>query len=650
MGGAASKTHAVAIAFAMRRLGETSEASGETESGGARDESSELRALKMVVVVVLACLSAIFSGLNLGLMCLDENQLVLLINAAERPDADGEAKRHATWARRILPLRKDGNTLLCTVLLGNVMVNSYMAILLDELFTGTAAFIASTFIIVTFGEIIPQSLCYKHGLRIGSLLMPIVRVFWFVLLPVTKPLALLLDWAFGEEIGQVLDRHQLLTLVDYQRKQAPHLLTEQEAKILHGSIGFATASVESVMVPFDDCFCLDANAIVNPSLVGAVADAGFSRIPVIDRDPKNPKLHFAVVGLIHVKDLLLIDMDLNVPLKSLLPLIGRKVCVVDDDQPLPEILDQFRQGASQLAVVRSLVDDEDCDPYFRHVGVISLQDLLNTIVQDDVKEVDGDDLDNLSMDSEVPERMFSNVGKFQEEALPPPVASPSSRVSRSSLKFVEQALLRSQRLSGDETMAAAAFLLRRYPSLFVGVSHEDLEDFLQRDCHVTRGGRPVEVPPPSLVSGTAGNGHAPLKRDQALYRRGEKTDFAALVVDGEVKVFAGREMFESIHGPWSLLGKRSLELNCELEEDEHTPRSEKRMDVPLHTKKGPSYRPDFTAYSGTEGKDGMSGTRLLIIPAGAHRRLLEKTAGHVKKPWRREACMALLARWLFKLF
>eukprot|EP00439_Symbiodinium_sp_Y106_P036657 s765_g4.t1 len=73
----------------------------------ATDEPGHVIALKASAMVVLAILSAIFSGLNLGLMCLDANQLNLLVKAAERPDADEEAKQQAAWAKRILPLRQD---------------------------------------------------------------------------------------------------------------------------------------------------------------------------------------------------------------------------------------------------------------------------------------------------------------------------------------------------------------------------------------------------------------------------------------------------------------------------------------------------------------------------------------------------------------
>ncbi|CAK9050866.1 unnamed protein product [Durusdinium trenchii] len=540
--------------------------------------------LKVCAAIALGGLSAVFSGLNLGLMCLDANQLQLLVKAAGNPEADEEARRQGRWAKRIYPLRKDGNLLLCTVLLGNVMVNSYFAILMTEFWSGTAAFIVSTLILVTFGEIIPQSVCYKHGLKIGASLVPFVSFFWYLLLPIAKPLALILDCLFGEEMGQVLDQKQFMTLIDYQRKQAPHLITEQEAKILRGSCSFSTMTAQNIMVPMAECFCLDAHAVINPGLCAAVAAAGLSRIPVIDRDPLNPKRQYAVVGLIHVKDLLLLDVDHEVTMKSLLPLIGRPVFIVDDDRPLLELLEEFRKGASQLAVVRGIVNDEDCDPYFRHVGILTLQDLLNTIVQEDVHELDGDDAE--SVVSSEPSGMFSNVPRFHEELLDHSTAvshhGPLARAHQTQV---------ARGLSKDEVVAAAAFLRQRYVCLFGHVGQPRLENFLLRSCRVV------------------GTGEA---QGTALYRRGEGATYAALVISGEVKVFAGKEAHESIQGPWSFLGKRCLDMV--LEKQKCQPNCE-------------IYCPDFSAYT-AEAKDSVGGPRLLLITPDAYGMLLAGSAGN----------------------
>jgi metal transporter CNNM len=62
------------------------------------------------------------------------------------------------YARAIQPVRDHGNFLLCSILLGNVLVNSTFTILLDSLTSGLIAVVCSTLLIVIFGEITPQVL------------------------------------------------------------------------------------------------------------------------------------------------------------------------------------------------------------------------------------------------------------------------------------------------------------------------------------------------------------------------------------------------------------------------------------------------------------------------------------------------------------
>lgn len=53
--------------------------------------------------------------------------------------------------------------------------------------------------VITFlGEILPQAYFVRHAMRMGSRLAPVLRFYQYVLFPVAKPTALLLDWMFGE--------------------------------------------------------------------------------------------------------------------------------------------------------------------------------------------------------------------------------------------------------------------------------------------------------------------------------------------------------------------------------------------------------------------------------------------------------------------
>ena len=85
--------------------------------------------INLVIAAVLVMLSGLFSGLNLGLMSFSDEDLRIIIEGSpeeqERKDA-----------ARIQPLRKKGNLLLCTLLLGNTLVNAMIAILLSGMTSG----------------------------------------------------------------------------------------------------------------------------------------------------------------------------------------------------------------------------------------------------------------------------------------------------------------------------------------------------------------------------------------------------------------------------------------------------------------------------------------------------------------------------------
>lgn len=138
---------------------------------------------------IVLCLSqsAIFSGLNLALLGISRLRLEVEAHSGN-PDAI-----------KILALRTNVNFLLTTILWGNVGINVLLTLLSNSVMAGLVAFFFSTILITFFGEIAPQAYFSRNAMRMGSLLSPLLRFYQFLLFPVAKPSAMVLDKWLGKE-------------------------------------------------------------------------------------------------------------------------------------------------------------------------------------------------------------------------------------------------------------------------------------------------------------------------------------------------------------------------------------------------------------------------------------------------------------------
>ena len=221
---------------------------------------------------VLLALSGTFSGLTLGLLGLDTMALKAVAEAGEEPEK--------SYAVQIMPLREDGNLLLCTLLLGNVMVNVMIPILLADVTGGLMGFIFSTAFIVIFGEIVPQATCSKHALYIGSKSVPLVQFFKFVLFILAKPIAMVLDLTLGADAGQIYNKDELKQLL-WQHLHEDKL-EQGEFKILSRALDLQKTEVVTVMTPEDKTYKLDIETVLDEERLMEIWQTGHSRIPIIE--------------------------------------------------------------------------------------------------------------------------------------------------------------------------------------------------------------------------------------------------------------------------------------------------------------------------------------------------------------------------------
>ena len=84
---------------------------------------------KVLIYVCLILLNSIFNGLNIGLMSLSISELEMIIKTSD-------SVKERKYARNILPLRRHGNFLLCSILLSITLTSSVSVLLLDDLIQG----------------------------------------------------------------------------------------------------------------------------------------------------------------------------------------------------------------------------------------------------------------------------------------------------------------------------------------------------------------------------------------------------------------------------------------------------------------------------------------------------------------------------------
>ncbi|XP_035894574.1 metal transporter CNNM4 isoform X2 [Anopheles stephensi] len=326
--------------------------------------------LSISVICVCLMFSALFSGLNLGLMSLDRTDLKILCNTG----SDTEKK----YANAIKPIRDHGNFLLCSILLGNVLVNSTFTILLDGLTSGLFAVIGSTVAIVIFGEIIPQAICSRHGLAVGARTIAITKAVMVITAPLSFPISKILDFVLGEEIGNFYDRERLKELVKVTNDVND--LDKDEVKVIAGVLELRKKTVKDVMTRLEDAYMLPIDAVLDFVTIADIMKSGFSRIPVHDGDERAD-----IISILHIKDLAFIDPDDNVPVRRMCEFYRNSIHFVFYDQTLDVMFKEFKSGTfGHMAFVQRVNSDGDGDPFYETLGLITLEDVIEELIQAEI--------------------------------------------------------------------------------------------------------------------------------------------------------------------------------------------------------------------------------------------------------------------------
>ena len=335
--------------------------------------------LMIICLVVLLCLSGLFSGLNLGLMALDQTELKIVQNTG--------SEKEKRYAKSIVPVRAHGNFLLCSLLLGNVLVNSTLTIFMEALSSGLVAVIGSTMGIVIFGEIIPQALCSRHALFVGASTIWLTKMFMAITFPLSFPISLILDKILGDELGTVYDKKKLIELLRITNENND--LEKDEVDIVTGALVYKEKTVKHIMTFIQDCYMLPLKSVLNFETVSEIREQGYSRIPVFEGDRSN------ILHILFAKDLMFIDPDDNMPLAMVCEFYNNEVNFVYADTPLNVMFNEFKSGEKgHMAFVQEVNASGEGDPFYETIGLVTLEDIIEEIIQQEIVDETDVVLDN----------------------------------------------------------------------------------------------------------------------------------------------------------------------------------------------------------------------------------------------------------------
>lgn len=168
-------------------------------------------------------------------------------------------------------------------------------------------------------------------------------------------------------------REELQRLVD----ASVNILSDDERKLIVHSLQFKDQKVASIMTPRSMMDTIKKGEFLGPLVLSELHDTGHSRLPVIGTDIDH------VVGILHVKDLLSLDVKQSVTAEKAME---AKVYYIREDQDLEHALAAFLGTHHHLFIV---INSER-----ETVGLLTLEDVIEALLGR--KIIDEDDThDNL---------------------------------------------------------------------------------------------------------------------------------------------------------------------------------------------------------------------------------------------------------------
>ena len=340
----------------------------------------------ILLVVILFCIimSAFFSATETVM----SSSSVLRLHTL----ADEKVK----GARKAIALAENFDKTVTAILIGNNIVNIGASTISGYIFArvvpnasvaGIISTAVMTFLILTFGEILPKTFAKENGERLFVKVAPIMwfltKIFWplAVLFIGIKKLFSLKKKEKPQEA--TVTGEELEKLVDVMEDEG--VIDEEHADLIQSALLLDKISVYDIMTPRIDMIAVDVNASCE-EIIHTFDEYQYSRIPVYEKDKDN------IIGVLAEKDFLIqvVKNKGNYDKINVRKLISEPY-YVNKSTKVDDLIANMQQIKKHFAIV--------IDEYGGTSGIVTMEDALEELVgeiYDEYDEVDGDLLTEVS--------------------------------------------------------------------------------------------------------------------------------------------------------------------------------------------------------------------------------------------------------------
>lgn len=317
------------------------------------------------IIIMLVCLigSAFFSGTETAFTSANKTKLKNL--------AEEGSKR----ASLVLDISDKYDKLLTTLLVGNNIVNillSSMATLMCiDLLTkidkaslaSTVSTIATTVIVLIFGEISPKALAKEHAEGFAMGVAPIIRFLMIVLAPINAIFSLwkkLLTKIFKSNNDDTVTEGELLTLVDEAHEDGS--INEYDKELIENIFDFDDISAGEIATHRTDLTFLNMDQTVE-EWDHIVKNSRFSRYPICGESIDD------IVGVLNAREYLRLEEKTR---DTIFEKAVTAPYLVPQSAKADVLFRNMREKKESFAIV--------LDEYSGVHGIITLTDLLECLV------------------------------------------------------------------------------------------------------------------------------------------------------------------------------------------------------------------------------------------------------------------------------